>query len=322
MSTAGIFTLISNDGKQDRLLMATAFLNQRLAQIEKARALDPTVSDSTPTLADIEKTHVLFMNAHFKPFAAIGFEYNKVRAGAGNPTLGGSVQFSLPQFGDFFHDMVVHMVLRQPTLTATASADSDKPLMRWCPFIGERALRRTQMLVNGNPLDDYANYTYNFYRETCVAPGKRTSWDRCVGQEVPEAGFVDQPTWARSGVAPSAITSRSLWQTVSGAQTPTGQKDTSAAGDLELFIPLLFWFNKDARLSVPSVSIPYGQRFVEIDLAEQTELVNIVPRGASTWASPGGSIDTSVNILRTIELYINNIFLPLADGSTGDKKVI
>lgn len=41
--------------------------------------------DPTPTLVDIERTHILFVNAHFKPFAAIGYEYNKVRANTGTP---------------------------------------------------------------------------------------------------------------------------------------------------------------------------------------------------------------------------------------------
>lgn len=97
MATGGIFTLITNDGKQDRMLMATHLLNRRLRDIRCARAADPNVSDPTPTLMDIEKTHVLFMNAHFKPFAAIGYEYNKVRPQSGNNKLGGQVQFSIPR---------------------------------------------------------------------------------------------------------------------------------------------------------------------------------------------------------------------------------
>ena len=76
MATAGIFTLITNDGKQDRMLMATQLLKRRLTSIKQARA-QAGMRDTTPTLLDIERTHVLFMNAHFKPFAAIGFEYHK-----------------------------------------------------------------------------------------------------------------------------------------------------------------------------------------------------------------------------------------------------
>jgi hypothetical protein len=75
-----------------------------------------------------------------------------------------------------------------------------------------------------------------------------------------------------------------------------------------MFIPLLFWCNKDVRLSVPSVAIPYGQRFIKMKLAEGKKLVNVVPRGAGTWANPLGSL-TYDNMLQTIELYINNIFV-------------
>ena len=96
MSTGGIFTLLTNDGRQDRLLNATELLKQRLVRIRKQRTADPTISDSTPTLSDIERTHILFTNAHFKPFAAIGFEYNRVRASAGSPQLGSEITFSIP----------------------------------------------------------------------------------------------------------------------------------------------------------------------------------------------------------------------------------
>jgi hypothetical protein len=96
-------------------------------------------------------------------------------------------------------------------------------------------------------------------------------------------------------------------QTAIGNQTPTGQKDQSGFSNLEMFIPLLFWYNKDVRLAVPSVAIPYGQRFININLATLSQLVGVVPRGAGTWAAPNGSITESTPTLNTIELYINNI---------------
>jgi len=83
MATGGVFTIITNDGKQDRMLMATALLHERLRAINECKVRNQGgKADSVanmPTLLDIEKTHILFTNAHFKPFAAIGFEYNKVR---------------------------------------------------------------------------------------------------------------------------------------------------------------------------------------------------------------------------------------------------
>jgi hypothetical protein len=82
MSTGGIFTIITNDGKQDRMLMATSLLHDRLASIHNAKlaanratyGLSIASDDvrNLPSLLDIEKTHILFTNAHFKPCIARG----------------------------------------------------------------------------------------------------------------------------------------------------------------------------------------------------------------------------------------------------------
>lgn len=101
MATGGIFTIITNDGKQDRMLMATGLLHRRLQAINQMKTAnnpgtDPSDLKNLPTLLDIERTHILFTNAHFKPFAALGYEYNKVNPTAGSPSLGQPVQFSIP----------------------------------------------------------------------------------------------------------------------------------------------------------------------------------------------------------------------------------
>lgn len=67
MATAGIFKLIANDGKADRMIMATELLNRRIYDIMCMRAAQG-FQDPTPTLVDIERTHILYVNAHFKPF--------------------------------------------------------------------------------------------------------------------------------------------------------------------------------------------------------------------------------------------------------------
>ena len=190
--------------------------------------------------------------------------------------------------------------------------------MRWAHFPGERLLKSVSQEVNGNPLDTYTYHATNMHREFRVAPNKRLGWDRCVGQEVPESGFVDQPTWANNAVDSDSVDHRVAVNVHTGNQTPTGQvsndnasdvKSTFTRGNIEMFIPLLFWYNKDVRLAVPSVAIPYGQRFINIELASFEELCGLYPRGDSTFSSPAGSLtENSSGTLGTIELYINNIF--------------
>jgi len=292
MATAGIFNLITNDGKQDRMLMATDLLRSRLGAIKQARA-ESGMSNTTPTLLDIERTHVLFMNAHFKPFAAIGFEYQKVHPDSGGANLGSQVRFSIPQFGDFFNDMCLFVKFEKATYTPVAAAPNQN-VFRYCDYPGERLLKRVKFDVNGNPLDEYTSDVYNFHRQFNVQPNKRVAWNRLVGQENSQTAFLKQ----ESLVQPS---SRCGVSYCNGYQTPKGEHDA-----LVLMVPLLFWFNKDPRLAVPSVSIPYGQRFLNIELAKASELVElVVPPGADN--SDTGTVP-SLQISECF-LYINNIFV-------------
>lgn len=146
------------------------------------------------------------------------FEYNKCTAASGNSALGSDVTFSIPQFGDFFHDMVLYVKLKQPVLTVTAASVSDQPLMRWCSYPGERLLEQVEFEVNGNPLDKYFDNNVNFHREFSLDRSKLSGWNRCVGQEEAEEGFIDQPSWVGSGVAPSSIVHRLGSRSFSGDQ--------------------------------------------------------------------------------------------------------
>ena len=302
-----MFMIITNDGKQDKMITASDFLKNRLTAISMARSRYQ-YADTTPTLMDIEKTHILFMNAHFKPFCAIGIEYVRVRANSGNPDFNSTIQFSIPQYGDFIYDMFVYVILNQPVLSYDSgnTNPSNQPLMSWCDYPGERFFNSVKFTVNGNPMDTYYTWSYNFFRHSKVKADKKSAWNRCMGQEVPEVGFVDQPNWAQSGVGPTAISTRLQTVAFSGLQTPSGQKTDT----VELLIPLLFWFNLDPRLAIASVAIPYGQRFIECAINPGNVLVDLVPRGsyAGNFGSPGGSLNYT-SCVQEVTLYINNIFV-------------
>jgi hypothetical protein len=115
-----------------------------------------------------------------------------------------------------------------------------------------------------------------------------------VGQEIPQEAYLRQQTTTQ----PS---SRVRMEYLDGFQTPKGSHDA-----LTVMVPLLFWFNKDPRLSIPSVAIPYGQRFITLTLASSEELVELVtPPGAS--GSDEGVLPTLA--IDSCCLLINNIFV-------------
>lgn len=402
MSGGGVFQLIANDGKADKIIMASDLLKKRIHSI-MCRKSKMGEEDPTPTLVDIEKTHILFMNAHYKPFAAFAYEYNKLSSSLAQ--FGGTVQYNIPQFGDFFCDMAVRVQLDKVSATtgtvpafpayigsseqsSSASAsvsatenttdgvftkyiyeyvdiqgnvkDVDSAatnFVRYAEFPGQRLFKSIDFTVNGNPLDKYNADVMMFHQKFHVAPHKMTGWKRLVGQEVPVeaysdllsiegsskygsalAGLTNVSGSAASGAPVNAsVTARKLMSVVSGPQTPKAEQPA-----LDLWIPLLFWFNKDPRLAVPSISIPYGQRFINIEIEKQENIVFTAPgnlflrltveqytsadagtKGTASaiavsdvkrWVSltpvlaSGSSVDTTQKI-NLMELYTNNIFV-------------
>lgn len=381
------------------MIMATKLLNQRIKDVMCARSKAGN-TDITPTLVDLERTHILYVNAHFKPFAAIGYEYNKVTPQNGSNNLQtGSVTFSIPQFGDFFHDMVCRVRLGAvqavtatlPTpVNGTPAAHSVYPLngynadgtvngnmeyslvdingnlvtsptyrnlVRYCEYPGNKLFKLVKFDVNGNPLDQYDQMVPTMLEKFCTPPHKRVGHDRLVGQEVPVVGY--KPIQSASVVDPdigtpsniskfgkgqsnqtvglynstavavtsttntplsSSVTtydiSREVMQVVNGPQTPKPIQPP-----VEIWNKLRFWFNEDVRLSIPSVSIPFGQRYITIDLASQGDLIyeypsiyvratDSTPNAQSVKFTPYFSVNGISDLsIETIELYINNIFV-------------
>jgi hypothetical protein len=98
MSTGGVFKLIADAGKQDRMMMATELLNQRIRDIMSGRKSETiekwwilgqadvvTVRDIMWEIGRVMETvrkmpvpptlapNILFVNTSFRPFMSIGY---------------------------------------------------------------------------------------------------------------------------------------------------------------------------------------------------------------------------------------------------------
>jgi hypothetical protein len=203
--------------------------------------------------------------------------------------------------------------------------------------------------VNGNPLDQYNDTVSAFLEKFTVTPNKRDGYNRLVGQEVAlqgSSGICCGVVDASGSTGPSFPTpddsntpaqflvdkfgtslgantyrehARKELKFLDGPQTP---KPTQPS--LEIWNKLRFWFNEDARLSIPSVSIPFGQRFITITLAAQALLAFEYPglylKTVNSAAGPPVTRATTYNpvyqagtlttiTISNIELYVNNIFV-------------
>lgn len=299
MSSGGIFILVSNDGRMDQMLIGNDTLRTNIANVRAYRAAAGE-ADTNPSLMDLERSHVLFVNAHFKPYVAIALQYFKVSAN--NVTLGSEVQVSIPQYGDFFSDMVANVVIAAPrtSYSGTGAVASDKVLYRHCDYPGERLFEETRFEVNSNLLDSYDNDAYVMHRQFSVPQDKRAAWDACMGQDT---GYTARSAMSVTSGGNSAQITPSIHHKVfDGYQTYK-----EAHPDLNLWIPLLFWFNTDVRLAFPSVAVPYGQRFITFSLTQASNIYRAIinPAATATLTSP----TLSTPQISTFDLYINNLFL-------------
>ena len=290
MSSGGIFKLLANDGVQDKLLMASDYLRFRIRHISTMNkkklckygmSHDLDLNNSwIPDMHMISKTHVIFVNNSYKPFVATGFEYNKIQAG-GMVNFGSTVEFSVPTFGDYINDMVVHVKL------SGLKAVSVEDRVRYVSLLGHKLFKQVSFKINNNPLDNYFSDDYNSYLQFNVPPHKRIGWLRNMGQEIPNLAYLTAD--------PTYDLHRELRWFGDGNQTFKQSHD-----EIDLWIPLLFWF-KDAHSSLPNAAIPFGQTNISIDLANVSELVGFADYG-------GGGAYVSPTI-QQMELYMNNIFM-------------
>jgi hypothetical protein len=66
MSSGGVFQLITNEGKSDKMILASQILTKRIDMIRnqkraaaQASGLDPEREDIDPTLSQIQESHII-----------------------------------------------------------------------------------------------------------------------------------------------------------------------------------------------------------------------------------------------------------------------
>lgn len=325
MSTGGLYTLLHNNSEEDELLLGTEKLltrlnaiNQRnldnialqiynnnikisqlqdlligekeLSNINKVNDTINTLldmnnllkkQDTIPSLKDIKQTHNFLIESEYKPFVSCGFEYSKNPISI-KPTLGGNSTFMIPNHGDFFSDMVLHVRL--------TNLEAVNPLnkVRYCDFLGHRLLSTVSLTSWGRQVDSYTTEDYNFYYQYKVPHDKKKSWKRCVGQEIPKKGYMTHD--------PANQEYREYRKVLNGNQTLKRRHET-----VEMFIPLLFWFN-DPKFAVPNKLIPIENMKIEVNFASKNEIAS-----CANYANDEALFTTPV--IEECILYVNHLFM-------------
>ena len=300
--SSGFYPINANNGKQDEILYQHERLKANIAFHKQMRQQKITAGDTTtspyPSLEEIEKTHILFTNINFRPFAKICFDYLKVpKTGV---SFNSQINFEIPHYGDFFSDMVLNVVIDSNTAsfsTGTPADASDVAIWRYCDRPGEKLISNFTFSVASSNLDTYDSIVYSLTRQTALDPAKKAGWDKCMGQSTDMEAYYGYPTTTGTVPQPQVM----KFALNGGYQT---YQPTQPA--LNLFIPLLFWFN-EPRQAIPGLAIPFGQRVITATIASQSAICRAIinPGARSTISNP---FVPALNI-STCDLYIQNMFV-------------
>ena len=278
MAQGGVFLQILNTGVQDKLLLATSKLEERIKQIRNDYKTRNVTWDYP--VHYIDYTHVMFINGRFKPFVSTAFEYKKDSA-KGARRLGNILEFELSTFGEFINDTVLHIKL------SGLKANNPFDRVRYVSMLGHKLLKKVTLKIANQEVDYYESDDYNAYYEFHIPSEKKRGWLRNIGQEIPEEAFVTAD--------PSADFFREYKSFGKGNQTFKHKHD-----DVELWIPLLFWF-KNIKTALPMCKFPHGQVKIEIELANASDIV-----GYARYQGDGSYIEPSIDVAN---LYCNHLYL-------------
>jgi hypothetical protein len=287
MSRPGYAILNTQIGKQDAMLVMSERLAKRMTALKEIRMNQKL--PEMPDISDIWQTHNVFVTSQYKPHVKIGQEYISVQPeGTSSITLTDSsipnvLKFSLKKMnGDFLNDMVVRIQFK-----AIGDTSISFPRYRYCDYPGIRLFKHVCLRVDELSLDDYITEDVLFHDKHYVTNDKKASWDKCMGQQTIYNGALylsDQQV-------------NIVQQFTDGAQTFKSKQDI-----LELWIPLIFWFNLDAKQSLQTSLLGGLQRYIEISLNSLSNIIQAVNE-------QGTIVPINELHIENATLYARNIFV-------------
>ena len=299
MSQGAIFKLVLRDERFDKFFTASDYLRQRLDAIRVKRKNE---TNPQPTFIDIERSHILYIHAAYRPYVSVASEYARVKAsGDGNSSIGlsgGTLQFTFPTFGHFTSDMAIHVRFK-PIGSASATAPTAAtPYLRYCALPGVRMFKKIELRSDQTLIDDYTPDDVIANSKFFVRADQRTGWERCHGQQE-----IREATYLANGYTGSLMYR-------DGPQTPKLYQE-----GFDLYIPLNFWFCRDAAHALLNDLIPNSQRTITCELASLKDIVQALivnPSAPLNAMTPSNLIETDLPFTKLgieADLYVNGLYV-------------
>lgn len=195
----------------------------------------------------------------------------------GNPTWGQRATAIVSRNGDLINSAYLHVSL--PPLTsdmwATSPDTANSPQLCWTNFVGLALIDYVTVEIGGQEIDKHYGLWMYAWQELTITQEKVDGYKAMVGAT---------------------------------DNTPYLLLDNGTLAN-ELHIPLDFWFNINAGLSLPLIALQYHEVRFLFQFRQFSDLVVVVDSNGDYLDRSNWNLKTGVNIPVQIDLFIDYIYL-------------
>jgi len=206
----------------------------------------------------------------------------------GVANFGKRVTCTISRNGDLIHRAYLQVTL--PQVNLVSARDGSGAQFRWLNWVGHNLIDYVEIEIGGQKIDKHYGYWLHIWNELTRPAGKQAGYAEMVG---------NVPTLVNTISA--SVVSGGCDSDCAGGEPHAADEERSCSPDYTMYIPLQFWFNRHAGLSLPLIALQYHE--VKFNIQFNT-IENLC------WSN-SASVINSVNQtgIMAASLYVDYIYL-------------
>jgi len=163
-----------------------------------------------------------------------------------------TLKTKIDRYGDLIHD--IYFVFTIPDVMS-----SEDRRFRWIQHLGTNILNYVSIMIEGQTIDKSYGEWLNIWHELTLPKDKQDNYYKMIGH-IPE---IYQPENApgNNGIYPDADITTDFIPSIKSRQ---------------IYVPLIFWFNRNHGLSLPLIALQYNQVEIEVKLKALKDIYTII----------------------------------------------
>lgn len=161
------------------------------------------------------------------------------------------------RYGDLVHD--IYFVFSLPKIKSSGDRR-----FKWIKYIGTNLINHVSLLIEGQTIDKNYGEWLNIWHELTLSSDKKDNYYKMIGH-LPEM-YQPENASGNNGIYPDSDIDNDTIPSIESRQ---------------IYVPLIFWFNRNHGLSLPLIALQYNQVEIEIELKPLKELYTLIETDAT-----------------------------------------